>query len=109
MLADLEGGTLTRVLRPTLLSALFAGVIAVGVALLLGSAPAAAGIVLGVGVAVLNLRMLAAGVARIETEPAQPAAAAPDGSAPPGGPASADGSVSPDTKVVRRILRTRSA
>ena len=85
MLADLEVGTLTRVLRPTLLCALVAGVVAVGVALLVGSTPAAAGIVLGLGVAVLNVRMLGAGVARIETKG------------------------SSDNKVVRRILRTRSA
>ena len=85
MLADLELGTQTRVLRPTLLSALVAGVIAVAVAVLLGSPPAAAGIVLGLGVAVLNVRMLGAGVARVETKGTS------------------------DNKVVRRILRTRSA
>jgi hypothetical protein len=83
--ADLEVGALSRIMRPTILSALVAGVVAVGVALLLSSTPAAIGIILGIGVAILNVRMLGARVTKVET----------DGTS--------------DNKVVRRILRRGSA
>jgi hypothetical protein len=86
VLGDLEVGALTRIMRPTLLTAGIVGVIAFGIALLLGSAPAAVGIVLGLAAAVLNVRMLASGVTRVET----------------------DGTDTDNGKVVRRILRTRS-
>jgi len=59
--------------------------VAVGVALLLGEPHAALGIIVGIGSALLNVRMLAAGVTRVET----------DGGA--------------DNKVVRRLLRRSSA
>ena len=85
MFADLEVGALSRIMRPTILSAIVAGVVAVGIALLLSSTPAAVGIVIGIGVAILNVRMLGARVTKVET----------DGTS--------------DNKVVRRILRRGSA
>jgi hypothetical protein len=86
MFADLETGALTHVLRPTMLFAVVAGVLGMGVAVLLGSPLAAVGIALGVAVAILNVRFLGAGVARVETDGADRSA-----------------------KVVRRILRRGSA
>jgi hypothetical protein len=83
--ADLEVGALSRVMRPTTLMAAIVGVVAVGVALLLGSPHAGLGIIIGVAAAIWNVRMLASGVTKVET----------DGSS--------------DGKVVRKILRTRSA
>ncbi len=85
MLADLEVGALSRIMRPTTISAIVVGVVAVGVALLLGEPHAGLGIIIGIGAALLNVRMLAAGVTRVET----------------------DGST--DNKVVRRLLRRSSA
>ena len=85
MFADLEVGALSRIMRPTTLMAGIVGVVAVGIALLLGSPHAGLGIVIGVAAAIWNIRMLASGVTKVET----------------------DGST--DNKVVRRILRTRSA
>jgi hypothetical protein len=85
MLADLEVGALSRIMRPTTISAIVVGVVAVGVALLLGQPHAGLGIIVGIGAALLNVRMLAAGVTRVET----------------------DGST--DNKVVRRLLRRSSA
>lgn len=84
MLADLEVGALSRIMRPTAVVAGVIGVVAFGVAMLLGEPHAALGIVLGIGAAIWNVRMLAAGVTKVET----------------------DGTT--DNKVVRRILRTRS-
>ncbi len=85
MFADLEVGALSRIMRPTILSAVIAGVIAVGVALLLSSTPAAVGIVIGIAVAILNVRMLGARVTKVETDGTN------------------------DNKVVRKILRRGSA
>jgi hypothetical protein len=85
MLADLEVGALSRIMRPTTLTAGIVGVVAVGIALLLGSPHAGLGIIIGVVAAIWNIRMLASGVTKVET----------------------DGS--PDNKVVRKLLRTRSA
>jgi hypothetical protein len=85
MLADLEVGALTRVLRPTMLVAIVVGVGGVVVALLLNAPLAAVGIAVGLGLAILNLRMLGAGVVKVATDGEQ------------------------DNKVVKRILRTRSA
>jgi hypothetical protein len=84
MFADLEVGALTRVLRPTMLVAIVLGAVGAGIALLLSQPLAAVGIVIGVGLAILNLRSLGAGVVKVEI----------NGEA--------------DNKVVRRILRTRS-
>jgi hypothetical protein len=88
MFADLEVGALSRIMRPTILSAVVAGVIAVGVALLLSSTPAAVGIVIGIAVAILNVRMLGARVTKVEID-------GTDGTA--------------GNKVVRKILRRGSA
>lgn len=85
MLADLEVGALTRVLRPTLLVGFVLGAVGIGVALLLSAPYAAAGIAIGIGLAVVNLRMLAAGVVKVSID--------------------ADSGA----KVIKRILRTRSA
>jgi ATP synthase I chain len=85
MFADLEVGALSRIMRPTILSAVVAGVVAVGVALLLSSTPAAVGIVIGIAVAILNVRMLGARVTKVETDGTN------------------------DNKVVRKILRRGSA
>jgi hypothetical protein len=85
MLANLEVGALSRVLRPTMLVALVAGAVGVGIAMLLSAPLAAVGIAVGVGLAILNLRMLGAGVIKVQTDGAK------------------------DSKVIKRILRTRSA
>lgn len=94
MLADLELGALTRVLRPTMLMAIIGGAIGFGIAVLLSEPLAAVGIALGLGLAILNLRILGAGVVKIQTGEA-------------GGVGGAVGAA--DNKVVKRILRTRSA
>ena len=70
--------------RPCWSPAIF-GVVAVGIACCWASPHAGLGIIIGVAAAVLNVRMLAGGVTKVET----------DGRA--------------DNKVVRKILRTRSA
>jgi hypothetical protein len=85
VLADLEVGALSRIMRPTTLAAGVVGVVAVGIALLLGEPHAALGIIVGIGAALLNVRMLAARVTSVET----------------------DGGT--DNKVVRRLLRRSSA
>jgi hypothetical protein len=85
MLADLQVGALTRVLRPTMLVSIVFGVIGFVIAALLNQPLAAVGIAVGVGLAILNLRMLGAGVVKVETQGEK------------------------DNKVVKRILRTRSA
>jgi hypothetical protein len=85
VLADLQVGTLTRVLRPTMLVAIVVGVGGVVVAVLLNAPLAALGIAVGLGLAILNLRMLGAGVVKVATDGEH------------------------DNKVVKRILRTRSA
>lgn len=83
--ADLELPELARILRRTVVSALIAGAAGVICALLLSAPFAALGIGLGIVVAVLNLRFLDSGMSKVETT----------GEA--------------NTKVVRRILRTRTA
>jgi len=84
MFGDLQAGALTRVLRPTMLVAVVLGAVGAGIAMLLSQPLAAVGIVLGVGLAILNLRSLGAGVVKVQTNG------------------------EPDNKVVRRLLRTRS-
>jgi hypothetical protein len=88
VLADLAVGALSRVLRPTLLVGAVFGAVGVGIACLLGAPLAALGIVIGLALAVLNIRMLAAGVTKVEM----------DGTEDKAG-----------TKVIKRVLRTRSA
>ena len=84
MLADLEVGALSRVLRPTMLMAIALGVVGLVVAALLSAPLAAVGIAVGVGLAILNLRLLAAGVVKVQIDDRG------------------------DSKVIKRILRTRS-
>ena len=54
-LSDLQGGALDQVLRRTILSALIVGAVAVLITALLGS-PWALGLIVGLGMAILNLR-----------------------------------------------------
>jgi hypothetical protein len=67
-LSDLEGTALVKVLRRTTVSALIAGGGAVIVALFISSPLAAVGIVIGLGMAIVNLRFLDAGVAKVQTK-----------------------------------------
>jgi hypothetical protein len=122
MLADLESGALTRIMRPTVLFALVAGAFAVGAALLLSAPLAAVGIVVGVGVAILNVRMLGSSVVKVQAGVAGGAAGTTDDQVGDevGGTASADAAdaakvayaedeAKAENKVVRRLLRTNSA
>jgi hypothetical protein len=83
-LSDLEGTALAKVLRRTVVSALIVGGAAIIVALFLDAPLAAVGLVVGLGLAILNLRFLDSGVAKVQT----------------GGQTS--------RKVLRRALGTRS-
>ena len=83
-LADLRGNALAKVLRRTVVSALAVGLVAVVVALLLSVPWVALGIAIGLGMAVVNLRFLDAGVAKLHTEG------------------------EPDNKVLRRAMGTKS-
>jgi hypothetical protein len=66
-LSDLEGSALAKVLRRTIVSALIAGGGAVIVAFLVSAPWAALGIVIGLGLAIVNFRFLDAGVAKVQT------------------------------------------
>ena len=67
-LSDLGGNALSKVLRRTIVSAIVVGVVAILVALLLSAPWAALGLAFGLTIAVLNLRFLDAGVAKLNTE-----------------------------------------
>jgi ATP synthase I chain len=67
-LSDLEGNALAKVLRRTVVSALIVGAGAIVVTLLLSQPWAAFGLALGLGMAVLNLRFLDAGIAKLNTQ-----------------------------------------
>ena len=67
-LSDLGGNALSKVLRRTIVSAIVVGVVAILIALLLSAPWAALGLVFGLTIAVLNLRFLDAGVAKLNTE-----------------------------------------
>ncbi len=67
-LSDLEGTALVKVLRRTTVSALIVGGGAVIVALFVSSPLAAVGIVVGLAMAIVNLRFLDAGVAKVQTK-----------------------------------------
>jgi len=67
-LSDLEGTALAKVLRRTIVSALIGGGGGIIVALLLSAPWAALGIVIGLGMAIVNLRFLDAGVAKVQTK-----------------------------------------
>lgn len=66
-LSDLEGNSLAKVLRRTIVSALVVGVVAVLIALLLSAPWFAGGLVVGLALAIVNLRFLDAGVAKLHT------------------------------------------
>ena len=83
-LSDLGGNALAKVLRRTVVSTLIVGAVAVLVSLLLSAPWVALGLVIGLGLAVVNLRFLDAGVAKLHT-----------------------GEV-PDNKVLRRAMGTKS-
>lgn len=83
MLGDLEVTSLNRVLRPTMLIAVGLGAVGFVVAALISQPLAAVGIAIGVGLGVVNFRLLAAGVVKLPV----------------------DGT---DTKLVKRLMRSRS-
>ncbi len=86
-LSDLQGNALTKVLRRTVLSALIVGAIAVVVTALLGSLwGALPELIIGLGMAIVNLRFLDAGIAKLKPE----------------------GEVSVSNKVLRRAMGTKS-
>jgi hypothetical protein len=87
-LSDLQGGALTKVLRRTIVSALIVGAAAVLITALLGSLWGALGLIVGLAMAILNLRFLDAGVAKLQTE--------------------GKGEVSVSNKVLRRAMGTKS-
>jgi hypothetical protein len=66
-LSGLGGNVLAKVLRRTIVSSLIVGVAAVLIALLLSQPWAALGLAFGLTIAVLNLRFLDAGVAKLNT------------------------------------------
>jgi hypothetical protein len=67
-LSGLGGNALSKVLRRTIVSALVVGAAAIVIALLLSVPWAALGLAFGLTIAVLNLRFLDAGVAKLNTE-----------------------------------------
>lgn len=81
----LEGPVLQRLLRRTVLMTLVVGGIAIVISLLIAPPFAAVGIALGLGVAILNLRFLDAGVAKVE------------------------GTGEGSGKIIKRMLRTKTA
>jgi hypothetical protein len=66
-LSGLGGNALAKVLRRTIVSAIVVGAAAVLIALLLSVPWAALGVAIGLTMAVLNLRFLDAGVAKLNT------------------------------------------
>jgi hypothetical protein len=66
VLENLPTDTLPRLLRRTTLSAIIVGVIGVVVALLVAPPLAALGVILGVGMAILNLRFLDGQAVKVE-------------------------------------------
>ena len=66
-LSDIGGNALAKVLRRTIVSSLIVGGAGVIIVLFLGSFWAALGLVIGLGMAILNLRFLDAGVAKLKT------------------------------------------
>jgi hypothetical protein len=67
-LSGLGGNALAKVLRRAIVSAVLVGVAAIVIALLLSAPWAALGLAIGLTIAVLNLRFLDAGVAKLNTE-----------------------------------------
>ena len=85
-LSDLQGNALTKVLRRTILSALIVGAAAIVLTAFLGSLWGALGLVIGLGLAIVNLRFLDAGIAKLKPQ----------------------GEVSVSNKVLRRAMGTKS-
>ena len=75
MLENLPTTTLPRLLRRTILSAIIVGSVGFVVALLIAPALSALGVVLGVGLAIVNLRYLDRQAARVELKGEQSAKA----------------------------------
>jgi hypothetical protein len=67
-LSDLGGTDLAKVLRRTVIAAVIVGLGAIIIALLLSQPWGALGIFIGLGLAILNLRFLDAGVAKVQTK-----------------------------------------
>jgi hypothetical protein len=85
-LSDLQGNALNKVLRRTVLSAVLVGAAAVIITALLGSLWGALGLIIGLGLAIVNLRFLDAGIAKLKPE----------------------GEMSVSNKVLRRAMGTKS-
>jgi hypothetical protein len=85
-LSDLQGNALTKVLRRTILSALIVGAVAVVLIAFLGSLWGAFGLIIGLGLAIVNLRFLDSGIAKLTPE----------------------GDISVSNKVLRRAMGTKS-
>jgi hypothetical protein len=85
-LSDLQGNALTKVLRRTILSALIVGAVAVVLIAVLGSLWGALGLIIGLGLAIVNLRFLDSGIAKLKPE----------------------GDISVSNKVLRRAMGTKS-
>jgi hypothetical protein len=85
-LSDLQGNALTKVLRRTILSALIVGAVAIVLTAFLGSLWGALGLVIGLGLAIVNLRFLDAGIAKLKPQ----------------------GEISVSNKVLRRAMGTKS-
>ena len=85
-LTDLQGNALNKVLRRTILSALIVGAVAVIITAFLGSLWGALGLIIGLALAIVNLRFLDAGIAKLKPE----------------------GEVSVSNKVLRRAMGTKS-
>lgn len=85
-LTDLQGNALTKVLRRTIVSALIVGAVAVLLTAFLGSLWGALGLVIGLGLAIVNLRFLDSGIAKLKPE----------------------GEMSVSNKVLRRAMGTKS-
>ena len=67
-LSEIGGNALAKVLRRTVVSSLIVGAAAIIVVLLLGFFWGAVGLVIGLAMAIVNLRFLDAGVAKLKTE-----------------------------------------
>ena len=70
-LSDLEGTALAKVLRRTMVSSIIVGGGAVVIALVPSFPWAALGIVIGLGMAIVNLRFLDSGMAKLRTDDAE--------------------------------------
>jgi len=81
----MDAGVFQKLLRSTIISAIVVGIIAVVLSLWLGPPLLAVGLVIGLVIAVVNLRFLDAGVAKVQ------------------------GSGEGSNKVIKRMLRTKTA